>query len=103
MNLILLVYYCNYNINDVAYNSNDDSIESFLVVLGQCSEALLEKEGLRFDKDREGYKSKDKYIMDSISKMFSIIYNYSKNIIDIDKEYGLMLKDANNFLDKYKK
>jgi hypothetical protein len=101
--LILLVYYCNYNIENIVYNSKDDNLESFLVVLGQCSEALLEKDGLRFDKDREGYTNKDQYIMDSISKMFSIIYNYSKDKIDIDKEYRLMLIDANNFLDKYKK
>ena len=64
---------------------------------------LLEKDGLRFDKEREGYDNKDQYIIDSISKMFSIIYNYSKDKVDIDKEYKLMLMDANNFLDKYKK
>lgn len=101
--LILLVYYCNYDIKSIKYNSKDNNLESFLVVLGQCSEALLEKDGLRFDKEREGYDNKDQYIIDSISKMFSIIYNYSKDKVDIDKEYKLMLMDANNFLDKYKK
>ena len=101
--LILLVYYCNYDIKKIEYNSKDKTIESLLVVLGQCTEALLEKKGLRFNKPREGFKNIDEYILYKISNMFSIIYNYSSDKCDIDKEYNLMLIDANGFLDRYKK
>ncbi len=101
--LILLVYYCNYDIKKVEYNSPDSNLESFIIVLGQCTEALLEKNGLRFEKPRQGFENNDQYILNKISNMFSIIYNYSKDKCDIDKEYNLMLIDANSFLDKYKK
>lgn len=101
--LFLLVYYCNYDISKIVYNSSDSTLDSFIIVLGQCTEALLEKKGLRFEKSREGFSDNDKYIMNKISNMFSIIYNYSNSRCDIRKEYELMLIDANNFLDKYKK
>ena len=101
--LILLVYYCGYDIKKISYNSVDNNLESFIIVLGQITEALLEKNGLRFEKARLGFENNDLYILNKISNMFSIIYNYSKDKCDIDKEYDLMLKDANLFLDKYKK
>lgn len=99
--LILLMYYCDYNLSDIEYNTKDNSLDSFIVVLGQCSEALLEKNGLRFKKPREGFNTIDDYIKNKISNMFSIIYNYSLDKCDIKKEYELMLIDANGFLDRY--
>ena len=101
--LMLLIYYCGYDIKKANYNSTDDNLESLVVVLGQCTEALLEKNGLRFEKPREGYENNDDYILYKISNMLSIMYNYGAKVCDINKEYNLMLIDANNFLDKYKK
>ena len=74
-----------------------------MIAFGQCSEALLEKYGLRFNKPRPGFNTTDEYVMYKINQMLSITYNYSmdKNL-DIYKEYELMLIDANKFLNRYK-
>ena len=101
--LILLVYYSNYDITKVTYNSQDDSLESFIIVLGQATEAIMEKNGYRFEKPREGFDTIDQYILHKISNMFSILYNYSKKVCEIEKEYRQMLIDANNFINKYNK
>lgn len=101
--LILLMYYLDYDMSKIEYNSKEKDLDSFMIAFGQCSEALLEKYGLRFNKPRPGFNTTDEYVMYKINQMLSITYNYSidKNL-DIYKEYELMLIDANKFLDRYK-
>ncbi len=100
--LILLTYYLQYNIDFIEHNCEEATLESFIIVLGQCSEALLEKSKLRFYKKRPGYETTDDYIKHKISQLFSIIYNFSiEKKVEIYKEYNLMLVDANNFLNNY--
>lgn len=102
--LMLLLYYSKYDIKKVKYlDTKEENIEALVIALGQCSEAILEKNGLRFNKERPGFISLNDYILYKINEMFSILYNYcNANKVNIDFEYNLMLVDANNFLDRYK-
>ena len=102
--LMLLIKYLDYDIKKIEYNCNEYKLDSFMIAFGQVSEAILEKGGLRFNKPRPGFNNLEEYIYFKTSQLFSIIYNYSKEKnIDLDKEYSLMLDDANNFLDNFKK
>lgn len=98
--LILLIHYLDYDVSKIEYNITENKLEDFVIAFGQLTEAILEKANFRFHKARENFKSIDDYIYFKISQLFSIIFNYAKlKGIDIDKEYSLMLKDANDFLD----
>ncbi len=101
--LTLLLFYGKYNKNKIVYNNKSKNLSDFIVCLGQLNEAMLEKYGYRFSKERVGFDSLESYILFKISNLFSIMFNYSisKNI-DIYKEFDLMFLDAFSFLSKYK-
>lgn len=82
-----------------SYNYND--LTGLIVLLGQTSEALLEKTKYRFDKPRSGFNSKQDFIKDRLIKMFLIIFNFAEaNQIKIDKEFDEMIIDASNFIER---
>lgn len=80
---------------------NYDNVDGLIVLTGQLSEAILEKNNYRFNKKRETFNSIDEFISDRIIKLMLIVFNYSKNNnIDINKEFMLMYEDASNFIEK---
>lgn len=84
------------------YEIKEVDIKLGIVLLGQLVEALMEKEGYRFKKDRCGFQDNQQFVADRIIKLLLIIYNFSKkNNIDIVSDFKLMLEDASAFLDNY--
>lgn len=68
---------------------------------GQIIETLLEEDGYRFKKPRKGFFNKKDFIVDKITKIFSIIFSIIEyRGIDIIKEFNSMCENANNFIDK---
>lgn len=84
------------------YHVKEVDIKLGIVLLGQLVEALMEKEGYRFKKNRCGFQDNQQFIEDRIVKLLLIIYNFSKNNnINIVSDFKLMLEDASAFLDNY--
>lgn len=78
------------------------NIEGIVVLYGQLIEAVMEKEGFRFKKNRIGFDKLDLFIEDRVIKIYEIIVNYSqKNNIDIVYEFFKMKMDAEGFLNSY--
>ena len=103
LQLSYLSYLENINMNNMdKYKNEDIDIEYAAILLGQLSEAIMEKEKYRYRKERTGFNNLDEFIEDRIFRLFIIIGNFAKkNKINIIKEFNLMLDDANNFLDNY--
>lgn len=75
---------------------------SLPILLGQLNEAIMEKEEYRFIKPRKGFSTIEEFIKNIIFKLFIITYNISlKYNLDIEKEFELMLEDANEFLKRF--
>ncbi len=103
LQLSYLSYLENINIDNIdKYKNEDIDIEYAIILLGQLTEAIMEKENYRYSKERIGFNNIDEFIEDRIFRLFTIIGNFAKkNMINIIKEFDLMLDDANNFLDNY--
>ncbi|MGN1337213.1 MAG: hypothetical protein ACI4WW_01935 [Candidatus Coprovivens sp.] len=85
------------NYKDYCY----DNLDGLIVLSGQLSEAILEKNNYRFNKPRKTFNNIDDFIKDRIIKLMLIVFNYSiNNNIDINKEFILMYEDASNFIEK---
>ncbi len=90
-----------YNIRDLKPLKEDDWL-SFPVLFGQLNEAVMEKYGFRFNKPRCGFSSTDEFIENRILRLFDITYQIAEKYnLDIEKEFSLMLEDANNFLKRF--
>ena len=98
-----LSYLQNIDIGNIdKYKNEDINIEYATILIGQLTEALMEKENFRYSKDRTDFNSIDEFIEDRILRLFVMIGNFAeKNKINIIEEFDLMLEDANNFLDNY--
>lgn len=80
----------------------EDSWLSFPVLFGQLNEAVMEKYGFRFNKPRSGFATTDDFIENRILRLFDITYQIAvKYNLDIEKEFQLMLDDANAFLNRF--
>ena len=63
------------------------------------TEALLEKYGYRFTKDRTNFDDINAFIKDRLIKLFIIVLNIADSYnLDINKEFEVMFEDANNFI-----
>lgn len=83
---------------------NYDNINGITILLGQLTEAIMEINECRFKKSRDGFNTSYDFVKDRLFKLFIITYNISKDYnLDIIKEFDDMLKDANGFLDRFKK
>jgi len=81
-----------------------DNINGISILLGQLTEAVMEINECRFKKSRYGFDSSYDFVKDRIFKLFIITYNISKDYkLDMIKEFGDMLNDANGFLDRFRK
>ena len=87
--------------NDMQFTHEKDAIMNIMSLAGQIIEAILEEKKYRFYKPRDEFSSHQEFIIDKISKIFSIIFSIVeyKNI-DIIEDFNEMCKDANNFIDK---
>lgn len=80
----------------------EDSWLAFPVLFGQLNEAVMEKFGFRFNKPRCGFNTTDEFIENRILRLFDITYQIAiKYDLDIEKEFQLMLDDANAFLKRF--
>ena len=79
-------------------------INGVSILLGQLTEAIMENNDCRFKKERVGFDSSYDFIKDRLFKLFIITFNISKEYnLDITKEFSDMVKDANGFLDRFRK
>lgn len=103
LQLCYLSYLEGININNIKkYKNKKINIEYAIILLGQLTEAIMEKEKYRFNKNRIGFNSINDFIEDRLLRLFIIVGNFAlNNKINIIKEFDLMLIDANNFLDNY--
>ncbi len=106
LQLINLGEFLNINMYDISsiseYKVSD--LNSFNILLGQLTEAIMENNDCRFRKNRVGFNSSYEFMKDRIFKLFIIIFNIaSLNKLDMVKEFDLMLEDANKFLNNFEK
>lgn len=74
-------------------------LDGLTIILGQLTEALLEKYGYRFTKDRTNFDDINTFIKDRLIKLFIIVLNIADSYnLDINKEFEVMFEDANNFI-----
>lgn len=80
----------------------EENIFSISILFGQLTEAIMEKNGYRFSKKREGFQTIDLFIEDRLLRLFSVIFQFAlKYSLDIEQEFFLMLEDARGFLKRF--
>lgn len=90
-----------YDIKELKPIKEDDWL-AFPVLFGQLNEAVMEKCGFRFNKARCGFATTDDFIKNRILRLFDVTYQIAlKYNLDIEKEFDLMLQDANAFLERF--
>lgn len=88
---------------EVTFDSIYEAILMINVLLGQITESIMEIEGYRHDKNREGYNTKDDFIIERINKCFSIIFLISeRQKYDMIEEFYKMKENAVAFLEHFK-
>lgn len=81
-----------------------NEINGLSILLGQLTEAVMEMNECRFKKDRFGFNSSYDFVKDRLFKLFILTYNIAEDHkLDMIKEFDDMLKDANGFLDRFRK
>lgn len=106
LQLINLAKIININMYDIKdyQDFKYDNINGITILLGQLTEAVMEINECRFKKSRDGFDSSYDFVKDRLFKLFIITYNISKDYkLDMIKEFADMLKDANGFLDRFRK
>ena len=106
LQLINLAKILNVNMYDIKEYKDFkyDNINGITILLGQLTEAIMEINECRFKKSRYGFDSSYDFVKDRLFKLFIITYNISIDYkLDMIKEFDDMLKDANGFLDRFKK
>ena len=106
LQLINLAKIMNINMYDIKdyKDFKYDNINGITILLGQLTEAVMEINECRFKKSRDGFDSSYDFVKDRLFKLFIITYNISKDYkLDMIKEFEDMLKDANGFLDRFRK
>lgn len=85
------------------YNSENEKVSliDFIILYGQLTEVIMEEKGYRHKKERMDISRRD-FIIERISKMFSILFSSSDSKKYINA-FENMLKDANKFLENFKK
>lgn len=90
-----------YNIRNLKPLEESDWL-AFPVLFGQLNEAIMEKYGYRFNKPRNGFSTTDEFIENRILRLFDITYQIAEKYhLDIEKEFSIMLDDANAFLKRF--
>ena len=90
-----------YNIMNLKIIKEDNWL-AFPVLFGQLNEAVMEKYGFRFNKPRSTFNTTDEFIENRILRLFDITYQIAEKYnLDIEKEFQLMLDDANAFLKRF--
>lgn len=106
LQLINLAKIMNINMYDIKdyKDFKYDNINGITILLGQLTEAVMEINECRFKKSRDGFDSSYDFVKDRLFKLFIITYNISKDYkLNMVKEFEDMLKDANGFLDRFRK
>ena len=104
LQLIALSASMNFNFFDIQTIASleETSWYAYPVLFGQLNEAIMEKYGLRFSKPRAGFATLDDFIKNRIFRLFDVTFQIASKLeLDLDKEFELMLIDANNFLKKF--
>ena len=107
--LLQLCAFCNIKKiqkEDIKYKKiicNDEKVivMNIMSLTGQIIETILEDKKYRFNKERFGYKNKNDFIVDRISKIISLVFSIIEHRkIDIINSFKTMCIDANSFIDK---
>lgn len=81
----------------------EDSWFALPILLGQLNEAVMEKFGYRFNKPRSGFTTTEQFIEDRILRLFVVGYRIAQKYqLSIEREFELMLDDANQFLARFR-
>ncbi len=81
-----------------------DDLNGLTILLGQLTEAVMEIYECRFKKNRADFDTSYDFVKDRLYKLFIITYKISKKYkLNMIKEFDDMLKDANGFLDRFRK
>lgn len=86
---------------DFKFKSEENSLINLMILCGQLTETIMEEDGYRHKKDRAGFISRKEFIIDRISRMFSIVFA-NENKFDYIKSFERMIKSAEKFLKEYK-
>lgn len=86
--------------NKYNYKTEEDTVINLIILCGQLTETIMEEEKYRHKKKRVGFISNRKFIIDRISRMFSIIFSNPDSQEYIDS-FDDMICDAENFLIKF--
>lgn len=86
--------------NKYNYKTQEDTAINLVILCGQLTETIMEEEKYRHKKKRVGFINNKEFIIDRISRMFSIIFSNpdSKEYID---SFDNMICNAENFLIKF--
>ena len=85
-------------------NYQYDDLNGLTILLGQLTEAVMENYECRFKKSRANFNTSYDFVKDRLYKLFIITYQISKKYkLNMIKEFGDMLNDANGFLDRFRK
>ena len=85
-------------------NYKYDDLNGLTILLGQLTEAVMEIYECRFKKNRADFNTSYDFVKDRLYKLFIITYQISKKYkLNMIKEFNDMLKDANGFLDRFRK
>ncbi len=84
------------------YNCDIYNINILPILIGQLTEAIMEKEDYRYRKVRVGFNNINDFIDDRLFKIIIIIYNYAtEEGYNMINEFSMMQKDACRFLSDY--
>ena len=106
LQLINLANALNIDLYEIKYfeNFNYSDLNGISILLGQLTEVIMEENDCRFKKNRDGFDNSYAFVKDRIFKLFIIAFKIAEYYnLDMNKEFQLMLDDANGFLKRYKK
>ena len=84
---------------DEYQNYQYSHLDGLSILFGQLTEALLEKYGYRFSKDRTNFADINAFIKDRIVKVFIIVLKMADYYnLNMNKEFDDMYEDADNFV-----
>lgn len=110
--LLQIIAYCwksNINIKDYDYEYKLVKLinpkEAILIsntLIGQITETTMEMMGFRHYKIRYGFSRQSEFIKYKLVRLIEIMFSLGEKLkVDLNKEFGDMLKDATGFLDRF--
>ena len=105
LQLFVLTWKLNINIKECfIYNYCGDTVGDLSTIVGQITEIIMEENGFRHKKNREGFATLRDFLNYKINCAFSIMYDFAKKKgINIDMVFNKMVEDASKFLKDFER